>query len=63
MTSELLKVLILPAVLAGAVTLAVLAGRHGTPALAVWMLLAGWLLASVGLTVVARDTQPWPLVG
>jgi hypothetical protein len=63
MTSELLKVLILPAALAGAVILAILAGRHGMPALAVWMLVAGWLLASVGLTIVARETQPWSLVG
>jgi hypothetical protein len=57
------KVLILPAALTGAVILAFLAGRHGMPALAVWVLVAGWLLASVGLTVVARETQPWPLVG
>jgi hypothetical protein len=63
MTSELLKVLVLPAVLAGAVILAVVAGRHGMSALAIWILVAGWLLAGVGLTVVARETQPWPLVG
>ena len=63
MTSELLKVLLLPAALAGAATLAVIAGRHGMPTLALWTLVAGWLLASVGLTLVARETQLWPLVG
>ena len=63
MNSELLKVLILPTVLAGTVTLAVLTGRHGMPTLANWTLMAGWLLASLSLTLVARETQPWPLAG
>ena len=63
MTSELLKVLLLPGVLAGAVIIAVLAERHALPAAAISTLLAGWLLASMGLTLLARESQTWPLAG
>jgi hypothetical protein len=62
-TSELLKVLVLPAVVAATTVLAVLAERHAMPAVAVSTLVAGWLLASVGLTLLARESQPWPLAG
>ena len=63
MTSELLKVLILPAVLVGTVIMAVLAGRHGMIAVANSLLIAGWLLATLSLTLVAREARPWPLAG
>jgi hypothetical protein len=60
---ELLKVLILPTVLAGAVVLAVLAERHALPVVANAILLAGWLLASMALTLLARESHTWPLAG
>jgi hypothetical protein len=62
-TSELLKVLTLPAVLTGAAILAVLAERHALPAVTISTLLVGWLLASMGLTLLARESQTWPLAG
>jgi hypothetical protein len=62
-TSELLKVLVLPAVVAGTAFLAVLAVRHALPAVAILVLMAGWLVASMGLTVLARESQAWPLAG
>jgi hypothetical protein len=61
--SELLKVLVLPAVVAGTAILAVLAERHALPTVAISVLLAGWLLAGMGLTVLARESQAWPLAG
>ena len=63
MTSEVLKVLTLPCVLAGAVILAVLAERHALPAAGISTLVASWLLASMGLTLLARESQTWPVAG
>jgi hypothetical protein len=62
-TPELLKLLILPGILAAAAILAVLAERHAMPATAIWISLVGWLLASTGLTFLARESQRWPAVG
>ena len=63
MNTELLKVLILPGVLAGVTILAVLAARHALRGVTIGSLVAGWLLASVALTLVTRESHTWPLAG
>ena len=55
--------LVLPAALTGTAIVAVLAERHALPAVAVSALLAGWLVSSVGLTLLARESLRWPLAG
>src|SRR5918994_4400968 len=62
MNTELFKVLILPGVLVGALAFATLARGRTWPTLSTVMII-GWLLASMGLTCVARESQPWPVAG
>ena len=63
MNPELLKVLLLPSVLVVALTLAIFAVTRTMPTLGVGFLVAGWLLAGMGLTFIAQESQRWPLTG
>jgi hypothetical protein len=63
MNPELLKLITLPSVLAVTITLVVLTTRYGMPTLGNWLTIVGWLAASLGMALLARESLRWPLAG
>jgi hypothetical protein len=63
MHPELLKLIMLPSVLVVTITLVFLITRYGMPRLGNWLSIVGWLAASLGMTLLARESLRWRLAG